>query len=106
MPGNGNEMTVRAPQGTRTDETLPVVRAGEGDEEAFEVLVRRHSPAMLQLAMRLLGDRADAEDAVQDAFVSAWRKLPEFRRDAAFSTWLHRIVTNRCLNRLRSRRPA
>ncbi|MET9053050.1 sigma-70 family RNA polymerase sigma factor [Streptomyces bacillaris] len=99
-------MTVRAPQGTRTDETLLVVRAGEGDEEAFEVLVRRHSPAMLQLAMRLLGDRADAEDAVQDAFVSAWRKLPEFRRDAAFSTWLHRIVTNRCLNRLRSRRPA
>lgn len=50
-----NEMTVRAPQGTRTDETLLVVRAGEGDEEAFEVLVRRHSPAMLQLAIRLLG---------------------------------------------------
>lgn len=82
------------------------MRAGEGDEEAFEVLVRRHSPAMLQLAIRLLGDRSDAEDAVQDAFVNAWRKLPEFRRDASFHTWLYRIVTNRCLNRLRARRPA
>ncbi|MDT0550421.1 RNA polymerase sigma factor, partial [Streptomyces lonegramiae] len=75
-------MTERAPEGARTDEALLVVRAGEGDEDAFETLVRRHSPAMLQLAVRLLGDRADAEDAVQDAFVSAWRKLPEFRRDA------------------------
>ncbi|MET4673147.1 RNA polymerase sigma-70 factor (ECF subfamily) [Streptomyces sp. PvR018] len=106
MPGDGNQMTERAPEGVRADEALLVVRAGEGDEEAFEVLVRRHSPAMLQLAVRLLGDRADAEDAVQDAFVSAWRKLPEFRRDASFYTWLYRIVTNRCLNRLRSRRPA
>ncbi|MEU8777101.1 sigma-70 family RNA polymerase sigma factor [Streptomyces sp. NPDC048606] len=83
---------------------LLAVRAAEGDEEAFEVLVHRHGPVMLQLAERLLGNGAEAEDAVQDAFVSAWRKLPEFRGEAGFATWLHRIVTNRCLNLLRARR--
>ncbi|MFF2191326.1 RNA polymerase sigma factor [Streptomyces sp. NPDC058157] len=85
---------------------LLAVRAAEGDEEAFEVLVHRHSPAMLQLAERLMGGRAEAEDAVQDAFVSAWRSLPEYRGEAGFGTWLYRIVTNRCLNLLRARRPA
>ncbi|WP_229852039.1 RNA polymerase sigma factor [Streptomyces roseolus] len=85
---------------------LLVVRAAEGDEEAFEVLVHRHAPAMLQLAERLMGSRAEAEDAVQDAFLSAWRSLPEYRGEAAFGTWLYRIVTNRCLNLLRARRPA
>ncbi|MFD4244542.1 RNA polymerase sigma factor [Streptomyces sp. NPDC058525] len=87
------------------DELL-AVRAAEGDEEAFEMLVHRHGAAMLQLAERLMGTRTEAEDAVQDAFVNAWRKLPEFRGEAGFGTWLHRIVTNRCLNLLRARRPA
>ncbi|WP_059007581.1 RNA polymerase sigma factor [Streptomyces specialis] len=85
-------------------DTLLAVRAGEGDEAAFEVLVRRHGAGLLRLASHLLGDRADAEDAVQEAFVSAWRRLPEFRGDAAFESWMFRIVTNRCLNQLRSRR--
>ncbi|MFE0579639.1 MULTISPECIES: RNA polymerase sigma factor [unclassified Streptomyces] len=85
---------------------LLAVRAAEGDEEAFEVLVHRHSPAVLQLAERLMGSRSEAEDAVQDAFVSAWRSLPEYRGEAGFGTWLHRIVTNRCLNLLRARRHA
>ncbi|WP_050513908.1 RNA polymerase sigma factor [Streptomyces capuensis] len=79
--------------------------SGEGDEGAFEVLVRRHSAQLLRLATRLLGSRTDAEDAVQDAFVSAWRRIPEFRGDAAFATWMYRIVTNRCLNLLRTRKP-
>lgn len=90
----------------RPDDALLAVRAAEGDEEAFENLVRRHSLAMLRLASQLLGNKAEAEDAVQEAFVSAWRKLPEFRGEAGFATWLHRIVTNRCLNTLRSRRTA
>jgi RNA polymerase sigma-70 factor (ECF subfamily) len=88
------------------DDGLLAVRAAEGDEAAFESLVRRHSPVMLRLATRLLGDRTEAEDAVQDSFVSAWRKLPEFRGESAFRTWIYRIVTNRCLNALRARRPA
>ncbi|MFD7033527.1 RNA polymerase sigma factor [Streptomyces sp. NPDC059917] len=95
----------RSPRAGESDDALLAVRAAEGDEEAFEALVRRYGPPMLRLAAQLLGSRSEAEDAVQDAFVSAWRKLPEFRGDAGFGTWLHRIVTNRCLNTLRSRRP-
>lgn len=87
------------------DDALLAARAGEGDEQAFETLVRRHGPVLLSLARRLLGGRGDAEDAVQEAFVSAWRRLPEFRGDASFLTWMYRIVTNRCLNQLRARRP-
>lgn len=87
------------------DDALLAVRAGEGDEDAFAVLVRRHAPALVRLATRLVDDRAEAEDAVQDAFISAWRKLPEFRGQSSFGTWVYRIVTNRCLNILRARRP-
>lgn len=86
------------------EDSLLAVRAGEGDEEAFEALVRRHGPMLLQMATRLLGDRTEAEDAVQEAFVSAWRKLPEFRGESSFGTWMYRIVTNRCMNVLRARR--
>ncbi|MEU6405870.1 sigma-70 family RNA polymerase sigma factor [Streptomyces sp. NPDC046985] len=85
---------------------LLAVRAAEGDEDAFAVLVRRHAPAMVRLATRMLGRRGEAEDAVQDAFVSAWRRLPEFQGRSAFGAWIHRIVANRCLNVLRARRPA
>jgi RNA polymerase sigma-70 factor (ECF subfamily) len=88
------------------DEVWLTARAAEGDETAFEVLVRRHSPVLLQLAHRLLGSSSDAEEAVQDAFVSAWRRLPEFRGDSAFLTWMYRIVTNSCMNRLRGRKPS
>nr|WP_202538134.1 sigma-70 family RNA polymerase sigma factor [Streptomyces sp. SID8379] len=89
----------------RHDDDQLTVRAKEGDEEAFAELVARHAPALLRLAVRLLDDRADAEDAVQEAFISAWRRLPEFRGEAGFGTWMYRIVTNRCLNVLRSRKP-
>ncbi|MFB7175743.1 RNA polymerase sigma factor [Streptomyces sp. NPDC056254] len=85
------------------DDDLLAVRASEGDEDAFAVLVRRHSSRLLALAVHLLGSRTDAEDAVQDAFLSAWRRLPEFQHKASFGTWMYRIVTNRCLNTLRRR---
>ncbi|MET8943356.1 sigma-70 family RNA polymerase sigma factor [Streptomyces sp. NPDC004542] len=91
--------------GGGTDDALLAVRAAEGDEDAFAVLVRRHAPALIRLATRLLTTPAEAEDAVQDAFLSAWRRLPEFQGQASFGTWMYRIVTNRCLNVLRSRRP-
>ncbi|MFJ9567668.1 RNA polymerase sigma factor [Streptomyces fuscichromogenes] len=87
-----------------TDDALLAVRAAEGDEDAFAVLVQRHAPSLTQLATRLLGTRTEAEDAVQDAFLSAWRRLPEFQGRSSFGTWMYRIVTNRCLNVLRSRR--
>ncbi len=90
---------------SEADDALLAVRAAEGDEESFAVPVRGHAPSLVRLATRLLGDRAEAEDAVQDAFVSAWRRLPEFHGRAAFGTWIYRIVTNRCLNMLRARKP-
>ncbi|MFF1925632.1 RNA polymerase sigma factor [Streptomyces sp. NPDC058221] len=88
-----------------TDDGLLTVRAAEGDEEAFAVLVRRHAPTLIRLATRLLGSVPEAEDAVQDALITAWRKLPGFRHESSFHTWMYRIVTNRCLNVLRGRRP-
>ncbi|MEV6803836.1 RNA polymerase sigma factor [Streptomyces sp. NPDC017405] len=82
------------------------VRAAEGDEDAFAVLVQRHGRSLLALARGMLGNPQDAEEAVQDAFVSAWRRLPEFRRAAEFRTWMYRITVNRCLAMRRRRPPA
>ncbi|MFE0700893.1 RNA polymerase sigma factor [Streptomyces sp. NPDC058872] len=85
----------------RSDDVLLVARSAEGDEEAFSLLVQRHAPAAIRLATRLLGTRTEAEDAVQEAFLSAWRRLPQFQGRSSFATWMYRIVTNRCLNVLR-----
>ncbi len=87
------------------DDATLVIQAQEGDDHAFEVLLRRHQRPLFALAVRLLGDRADAEDAVQESFLAAWRRLPDFRGEAAFSSWMYRIVTNRCLTLGRRRRP-
>jgi RNA polymerase sigma-70 factor (ECF subfamily) len=87
------------------DDTTLVARAGDGDVPAFERLVVRHQPAMYRLALRMLTSSGDAEDVVQDVFITAWRQLPELRDDAAFIGWLYRITTNRCLNVLRARKP-
>ncbi|WP_438307142.1 RNA polymerase sigma factor (plasmid) [Streptomyces sp. HUAS TT11] len=84
---------------------LLAVRAAEGDDDAFAVLVRRHSRGLLGLACYMLGNSQDAEEAVQDAFVSAWRCLPEYRHTAEFRTWIYRITVNRCLTMLHRRTP-
>ncbi|PZG90158.1 RNA polymerase subunit sigma-70 [Streptomyces sp. NTH33] len=94
-----------APPEPRLFDALLAARACEGDEDAFAVLVRRHSRGLLLLASHLLGNPQDAEEAVQDAFVSAWRRLPEFRHGAAFTTWIYRITVNRCLNARHRRLP-
>ena len=91
------------PRPDLSDDVL-VARAAAGDPRAFERLVRRHQQQMYHVALRITGNGDDAEDAAQNAFISAWRRLPEFRRDAKFSTWLYRIVTNHALNQVRSRR--
>ena len=77
-----------------------VARARRGDEAAFEQLVLRHQRYAFNLAYRVLGDYAEAEDVTQEALVRAWRGLPGFRGQARFTTWLYRIVHNLCLNRL------
>ncbi|MEU3518165.1 sigma-70 family RNA polymerase sigma factor [Streptomyces sp. NPDC006654] len=83
---------------------LLAVRAAEGDEDSFAVLVQRHSRSLLTLARCMLGNPQDAEEAVQDAFISAWRHLPEYRHGAEFHTWMYRITVNRCQT-MRHRRP-
>jgi RNA polymerase sigma-70 factor (ECF subfamily) len=74
-----------------------------GDRAAFGELVRRHRDRLWAVALRTLGDREEAADAVQDALVSAFRAADRFRGDAAVTTWLHRIVVNACLDRARRR---
>src|SRR5947209_13152563 len=80
----------------------------EGDRQAFAELVRRHRDRLWAVALRTLGDREEAADAVQDALLSAHRNAATFRGDAAVTTWLHRIVVNACLDlaRRRAARPA
>ena len=73
------------------------------DEEAFEATVRQYGPRMLATARRLLGNEHDADDAVQQAFISAFKSIGGFNAGAKLSTWLHRIVVNAALAQLRSR---
>lgn len=84
------------------EELLAGLRAGE--EAAFERLVRRHGPRLLAVARRLLGDEEDARDAVQEAFLAAFRGIDRFAGASQLSTWLHRVVVNAALVRLRRRR--
>lgn len=85
------------------DEDL-VRRFLAGDTSAFGVLVERHQTRVYNVCLRILGDPDDARDASQDAFVSALRRLGQFRGDAAFTTWLHRVAVNACYDVLRARR--
>ena len=77
----------------------------EGDPDAFGELFRRHRDRMWAVALRTTGHRELASDCVQDAFISAFRRAGSYRGDAAVTTWLHRIVVNACLDRLRRDRP-
>ena len=84
------------------------VRAQDGDRRAFEALVARHHARLIGLCAALLGGSADAEDAAQEVFLKAYRSLGSFRGGSSFYTWLYRIASNHCLDRLRAsrRRPA
>jgi RNA polymerase sigma-70 factor, ECF subfamily len=77
-----------------------------GHEEAFVTLMQRHERRVYNLAYRMLGGPEDARDATQDAFLSCFRHLPTFRGESAFSTWLHRIAVNACIDLVRRRKPA
>jgi RNA polymerase sigma-70 factor (ECF subfamily) len=87
----------------RTDAVLLAAHVA-GDQDAFAELVRRHRDRLWAVALRTLGDREEAADAVQDALISAYRAAGSFRGDSAVTTWLHRVVVNACLDRIRRRR--
>jgi RNA polymerase sigma-70 factor (ECF subfamily) len=90
--------------GDATSSDADLLRAHvEGDREAFGELVRRHRDRLWAVALRTIGDREEAADAVQDALLSAHRNAARFRGDSAVTTWLHRIVVNACLDRIRRR---
>ncbi|MEP7089891.1 MAG: RNA polymerase sigma factor SigM, partial [Nocardioidaceae bacterium] len=76
----------------------------DGDPAAFGALFARHRDRLWAVALRTTGDPEEAADALQDALVSAFRRADSYRGDAAVTTWLHRIVVNACLDRLRRRR--
>lgn len=88
----------------RADEDQALLRAHvAGDAGAFSELVRRHRDRLWAVALRTLGDREEAADALQDALISAFRAAGTYRGEAAVTTWLHRVVVNACLDRIRRR---
>jgi RNA polymerase sigma-70 factor (ECF subfamily) len=100
------------PQGVTLDDSLASASDAElvaacikGAPEAFRELLARYRKSALALAYQMMGNGEDAEDVAQEAFVRVFQAIPQFRGDAAFSTWLYRIVTNLCLGALRRKRP-
>ncbi|GAA1845476.1 RNA polymerase sigma factor [Microlunatus capsulatus] len=85
------------------EEATVVGRAQDGDLEAFELIVRRYQGPVFRLAYRMLGDRGEAEDVVQDCLVLVWRKLPTLTDVVAFRRWVYQLATRRCLSVLRTR---
>ncbi|MET0130616.1 MAG: RNA polymerase sigma factor [Stenotrophomonas chelatiphaga] len=86
------------------DEPEVVRAAAAGDVAAYEQLYRRHAPRLFAVVWRLCGgQQARAEDALQEAFLQAWKALPAFRMDSSVATWLHRLAVNAALMELRAR---
>ena len=81
-----------------------LARVAAGDSEAFAELVEAHQDRLVRLCERMLGDVEEARDAAQEVFLQAYRKAADFRPQGQVYTWLYRIATNHCLNRLRRRR--
>ncbi len=94
----GSEPAVRV-----LSEATTVSRAQEGDSVAFTQLVRTYQAELFRLCFRMLGDRGEAQDLVQDTFILAWRKLPTLVDPEAFHGWIYQIATRACLQVLRTR---
>jgi RNA polymerase sigma-70 factor (ECF subfamily) len=90
--------------GLELDDVELARRIGNGDNAAFETVMRRHNGMLFRVARSILKDSHEAEDALQDAYVDAYRQIAKFRGDAKLSTWLTRIVINQALGRLRKRK--
>lgn len=86
-----------------TSDLSLVRRVQRGDKGAFDLLVRKYQHKVVKLVMRYMRDPADAEDVAQEAFIKAYRALPQFRGDSAFYTWLYRIAINTAKNAIVSR---
>jgi RNA polymerase sigma-70 factor (ECF subfamily) len=99
----GDEAIAAGQAAPTDDEQRLVARAQAGDVRAFEALVRRYERWVFTLTLRMLGDRAEAEDLAQEVFLKAYRGLAGFRGDSRFSTWLYAIASRHCLTALAGR---
>lgn len=97
--GQEGPAVVGAPE-SRADSAL-LARLRRGDPDAFELLVRTHQDRLYDFCVRMVGDREEAHDLVQEIFVSVHQNVRRFREDAKLSTWLFRITKNHCINRLK-----
>src|SRR5580693_7576500 len=100
-PGNA---TTGLPMGPDASDLSLVRRVQRGERGAYDLLVLKYQHKVVKLVMRYLRNPADAEDVAQEAFVKAYRALPQFRGDSAFYTWLYRIAINTAKNALAARR--
>jgi RNA polymerase sigma-70 factor (ECF subfamily) len=103
MPAD-NVIDEKVPSGVDVDEHVLIERLQAGDAAAFEALFRRYGAAVSRQAMTLLGNEAEAEEVMQDVFLTLYEKAHTFRGDAALSTWLYRLTANAALSRLRRRK--
>lgn len=107
MPAGSRRLPGQTSESARTlpieDQEWALIRqAREGDAASFGDLVRRHERTVYSVVYRMVRSRDEADDLVQDVFVSAWRSLGSFRGDAHFATWLHRIAVNAALKRIQA----
>jgi RNA polymerase sigma-70 factor (ECF subfamily) len=103
VPSSARPLSSPAETAADPDRAL-VDRARAGDAGAFEMLVRRYQGWVFTLALRMLGDRGEAEDMAQEIFLKAYRGLKRFKGASRFSTWLYAIASHHCLNQLETRR--
>jgi RNA polymerase sigma-70 factor (ECF subfamily) len=93
----------RSPDSSPTDEQL-IARVLAGDQDAYTVLVERHSDLVYAIVSRIVFNEADADDVAQETFVRAYHALPRFRGDSKFTSWLYRIAVNRSLTHLKRKK--
>lgn len=102
IPNHG--LSCASPAISYVEDAALIRDAQRGCISAFDTLVRRYDQSILRLALRLTGSEYDAQDIYQDAFLKAYKNIAKFRSESSFYTWMHRIVTNLCMDRLRSKR--
>ena len=95
---------MQSKEGMEESDSVAVARVKAGDEDAYRVLVDRHSRSVFRLAYRMTGNEQDSEDVVQETFMRAYKQLHRWEARSSFSTWLYRIAANYSLDLVRSRK--
>lgn len=104
MPQGAARMSVSTDVVMSDSDWSLLARTAEGDDEAFRIIVERHQDRLVRLCQRLLGDREEALDAAQEVLIKAYRKAGTLEPEGELYTWLYRVASNHCLNRMRRRK--